>query len=83
MSAQSLFVEGIVLPVSHDDMIQEVDVHHLASPFDALRQLFVDMAGGEVAGGVVVTDGEDGAVGEDSFLHDNTDVDRCFRDAAT
>ena len=49
MSAQSLFVEGIVLPVSHDDMIQEVDVHHLAGPFDALRQLFVDMAGGEVA----------------------------------
>ena len=81
MSAQSLFVEGIVLPVSHDDMIQEVDVHHLAGPFDALRQLFVDMAGGEVAGGMVVADGEDSRIGEHSLTDDDSDIDGCLSDA--
>ena len=49
MSAQPLFVEGKVLAVSDDDMIKKVDVHQFAGPLDALRQLFVDMTGGEIA----------------------------------
>ena len=76
-------MEGIVLAISHDDVIQKVDIHQFAGPFDALCQFFVDMAGGEVARGMVVADSQDCAGGEDSFFDDNTNVDRCLGDAAT
>jgi hypothetical protein len=47
--AFALFVVRIVLAVSDDDMIQEVDAHQLTGPSDALRQLVVGIARSEVA----------------------------------
>ena len=49
MSAQPLFLEGEVLSVSHDNVVQKVDIHQLAGPFDSSRQVIVGMTGGEVA----------------------------------
>ena len=73
---------GVVLSIGDDDMVEEVDAHELARAFDALGQFIVRLAGREIAGGVVVTDGEDGAVGEDGFTHDDADIDGRLRDAA-
>ena len=63
-------------------MIQEVDVHNLTGSTDTSCQCFVGLAGGEVAGGMVVADGEDGAVREDGLPHDDADVDGGFCDTA-
>ena len=49
MSAQSLFLEGEVLSVSHNNMVQKEDIHQLAGPFDSSRQVIVGMAWGEIA----------------------------------
>ena len=49
MSAQSLVLEGEVLSVSHDNVVQKVEIHQLAGPFDSSRQIIVGMTGGEVA----------------------------------
>ena len=49
MSAQPLFLEGEVLSVSHDNMVQKVDIHQFAGPFDSSCQVFVGMAWGEIA----------------------------------
>ena len=49
MSAQPLFLEGEVLSVSHDNMVQKVDIHQFAGPFDSSCQVFVGMTGGEIA----------------------------------
>jgi len=78
----TLFLEGIVLSVSDDDVVQKVDVQQFAGPLDASGQILVGMTGRQVARGMVVANGEDGAVGKDGFLHDNTHIDRRFRDAA-
>ena len=75
-------MEGIVFPVCDDDVVEKVDIHHLAGTVEASRQYLIDLAGGEIARGVGVTDGEDGAVGEDGLLHNDTDVDGRLRDAA-
>ena len=66
---------GVVLSVGDDDVIHEVDTHQFTSAFDASCQFIVGPAGTEVARGMVVTDGEDGAVGENGLLHDDTDID--------
>ena len=74
-------MEGVILPIGDDDVVEEVDVHHFAGTVEAPCQHLVGFAGGEIARRVVVTDGEDGTVGEDSLLHDDTDVDGRLRDA--
>ena len=40
---------AIILSVSDDDMIEEVDAHQFASPLDVFGQMVILTAGGEVA----------------------------------
>ena len=75
-------MEGVIQTVGDDDMVEEVDVHHLAGTVEAPCQYLIVFAGGEITRGMVVTDGEDSAVREDGLPHDDADVDGCFCDAA-
>jgi len=40
---------GVVLAVSDNDMIQEVNLHQFASAFETSCQFIVSFAGGEIA----------------------------------
>jgi hypothetical protein len=44
-----LFVVGIILSVSDDDMVEEVDAHQFAGPLDVFGQMVILTAGREVA----------------------------------
>ena len=79
----TLLVVGVVVAVGDDDVVHEADAHQLAGTMDAAGQLVVGVAGREVAGRVVVTDGEDGGVGENGLLHDDADVYDSLADAAS
>ena len=48
-SAPALFVEGIVLPVCDNDVVEKVDIHHFASTIKTSRQYLIGLAGGEIA----------------------------------
>ena len=48
-SESSLLVVTVIMPVGHNDMVEEMDAHQLTGSFDALCQFFVLPAGGEVA----------------------------------
>ena len=74
---------GVVVAVGDDDVVHEADAHQLAGTMDAAGQLVVGVAGREVAGRVVVADGEDGGVGENGLLHDDADVYDSLADAAS
>ena len=74
-------MEGIIFPVCDDDVVEKVDIHHLAGTDEASRQYLIGLAGAEIARGMVVTDGEDSAVREDGLPHDDADVDGGFSNA--
>ena len=59
-----LFVEGAIQSVGDDDVVEEFDVHQLACPQNALRQIVVGSAGTDAAAGVIMTDGKDGGIAE-------------------
>ena len=73
---------GIIRPVGNNEMVHQVQSHHVASAFDALRQFVILSTGPDAAAGVVVADGKNGGIGKHSLAHDDADVDRHFRDAA-
>ena len=75
-------MEGIVLPIGDDDVVEEFDVHHFAGTVEVPCQYLIVVAGGEITRGMVVTDGEDSAVREDGLPHDDADVDGGFCDTA-
>ena len=72
---------GVILPIGHNDMIHKVDAHEFTSPLDGLRQLIVSTTGTQAPRRMVMTDGQDGGVGEDSLADDDSDIDSRFRDA--
>ena len=74
-------MEGVILSVGDDDVVHEVDAHHVTSVTDASREFFVGLAGGKVARGMVVTDGEDGGISQYSLADDDADIDGSLRDA--
>ena len=39
------FVVGVIVPVGDDDMVEEVDAHQFAGPFDVFGQMVVLTAG--------------------------------------
>ena len=57
LSALSLLVEGIVLSVGDDDMIQKVNPHGVTGPLDGSGQFIVLFAGRNVARRMVMADG--------------------------
>ena len=77
-----LFVEAVVLAVGDDDVVHEVDAHQFTGSLDGFCQFFVGLAGREVAGGVIVADGQDGGIGKYSLTDDDTHIDSRFCDAA-
>ena len=58
-----LFVKGVIVAVSDDDMVEEADAHQFAGPFDIPGQLLVWLTRFQVAGRMVVADSEDCAIG--------------------
>ena len=62
-SALSLFMEGIILPVGDDDMIQKVNSHDVTGSLDGFGQFIILLTGSNIAWRVVMADGQDGAVG--------------------
>ena len=77
-----LFVEGVIQSVGDDDVVEEFDVHHFTGTVETPSEYLIIFAGGEIARGMVVADGENGAVREDGLPHDDADVDGGFCDAA-
>lgn len=75
------FCIRVVLAVGDDDVVHEEDTHQFAGPLDAAGQFIVGLAGGKVARGMVVADGEDSRIGEHSLTDDDSDIDGCLRDA--
>ena len=70
-----LFVEGVIQSVGDDDVVEEFNIHHFTGTVEAPCQYLIAFAGGEVARGMIVADGEDGTVREDGLPHDDADVD--------
>ena len=70
------------MSIGDDDMVEEVDAHQFTGSLDVFCQFVVIPAGREIARRVVMTDGENRAVGEDGFLHDDTDINSGLCDAA-
>ena len=63
-------------------MVCEMDSHQLTSLLDALRQFIISPAGVDAAAGMVVYCADNRGIREYRFLHDDTDVNGCFRNTA-
>ena len=63
-----------ICSVSHDNMVEEVDAHELASLLDALCQHIILPAGADTSAGVVVADGKDGRVIQYGITHDDANI---------
>ena len=81
LSTKPLFVEGVIQAVGDDDVVEEFDVHYFTGTVETPSEYLIIFAGGEIARGMVVADGENGAVREDGLPHDDADVDGGFSNA--
>lgn len=78
----SFFVITVISTVGHDDMVEEMDAHGLASLLDLLCDIVVVLAWRNVAAGVIVAHGEYGGIVDDGYFHDDTNVYGCLGEAA-
>ena len=77
-----MLVVTVICSVRHDNMVEEVDAHELASLLDALCQFIVLPAWCQTSAGVVVAGCEDGCVVQYGFTHDNPYIYTCLGDTA-
>ena len=71
-----------VVAIGEDDVIHEVDAHQFAGLLQLSSQVVVVLAGTQVARRMIVTDRNDGSIGQYRFTHNDTNIDGCLCNAA-
>jgi len=65
---------AVILPVTHNHMIEELDAHQVAPLFEWLGQLVVHHARTGVPTRMIMAERNDGRIVKDSLLQDNPNV---------
>ena len=73
---------AVVSPISHNNMVREVDAHNFACFLDIVRQVIVTLTWFYGAGRVVMAYSNDGGIIQNRLLDDDANVHTRLRDAS-